>query len=58
MTLRSLRNQAVFWSGFLGLLWVLKQHLQWGWLGALPAAFAGGLVAVVVIALLTDRFLD
>lgn len=58
MSLRSLRNSAVFWSLFAGSGYGLRYPLEQGWLVTLPVAFVAALVGVVLIAVLTDPFLD
>jgi hypothetical protein len=58
MTVRDLRNQAVFWTAAGATGWWLWRGLEWGFLGSAAAALGAGLAATLVIALATDRFLD
>jgi len=56
MTFRGLRNQVVFWT--VAILLARHLHEGHGWLLAVSLAGLAAVVAVVVVALLTDRFLD
>ncbi len=58
MTVRDLRNQGVFWAAAGGTGWWLWRGLEWGFLASAAAALGAGLVATIVIAVATDRFLD
>ncbi|MFM2092033.1 MAG: hypothetical protein RLZZ127_2522 [Planctomycetota bacterium] len=58
MTLRGLRNQAVFWSAGAAAVWLGWKVLGWGLGWSLLAAFPAALVVVLVVAVATDPFLD
>lgn len=55
MKLRELRNNLVFWLSLAGSAYVFRDRLGYGWPLTIPCAMVAAIVAVVLVALLTDR---